>query len=461
MSLVQPIQEVTILLFVERITVRPTNCSWIVLPAACLIVVAVGIALLAATSLVSTTTDEEQRDSSGGGGDESGVQSRPGGGSVYARITTTRSTKAPTTTSTGVTKPYEVMSPTTEPVPTRPPVILPTEATTNATPSATTEPPTTGPTTTTQVPLKPGSLLCTIAQGFTRSTYEFPPDGLCAIIIFDSLYRRQASLRPPYQEDFEYFLDTAQRYDQSEFGIGIYQNVTLNATAVEDLVSDSSTKTHLEELWNDYRIYHYAHINENMHFPGYHSAYVVNAANGLQGNAFAYLGSDSDIWPARIQRVIGVGMGGRWYTPCTVGGTAGNRQANYSIGSKCGYTCKKYKVKKEDQITNIASVCKRTAYNSSFHVDATFESLIALNDNDELLYIYDTPSNFRSKLCKAKKLSTNVTNIMAAVDIQYEDYEGTCGYGAYPRLYMLKKLSLFFSLSYKSPSKEAECMAIT
>ncbi|KAL1475506.1 hypothetical protein MTO96_037242 [Rhipicephalus appendiculatus] len=143
-------------------------------------------------------------------------------------VASTTSTPAGPTTTTTTThnKPTvpEVSSPslpvTVLTMPTPPAVTMtpPAVASTTSTPAG---PPTT--TTTTQVPLTPGSLLCTIGQGFDKSTYTFPPDGLCTIIIFDSLYRKGASLAPPYPQDFEYFLETAKKAQQTEFGIGIHQ----------------------------------------------------------------------------------------------------------------------------------------------------------------------------------------------------------------------------------------------
>nr|XP_050041041.2 uncharacterized protein LOC126537970 [Dermacentor andersoni] len=78
-------------------------------------------------------------------------------------------------------------------------------------------------TTTTQAPLPDGSLLCTLRAGFRRSTYKFPPDGLCTIITFDSLYKEDYTLAPPYKEDFQYFIETSAQAQISEFGIGIEQ----------------------------------------------------------------------------------------------------------------------------------------------------------------------------------------------------------------------------------------------
>ncbi|KAL1478043.1 hypothetical protein MTO96_035273, partial [Rhipicephalus appendiculatus] len=136
--------------------------------------------------------------------------------------------------------------------------------------------------TTTKVPLQPGSLLCTIGQGFDKTTYTFPPDGLCTIITFDSLYREGASLAPPYAKDFEYFLETAKKAKESEFGIAIHNSIIANATALTQFVSDPSTKKYLDKLWDDYRVYHYALVRHLHAYKGYHSVYVATVAKALE-----------------------------------------------------------------------------------------------------------------------------------------------------------------------------------
>ncbi|KAL3224113.1 hypothetical protein MRX96_026697 [Rhipicephalus microplus] len=132
---------------------------------------------------------------------------------------------------------------------------------------------------------------------------------------------------------------------------------------------------------------------------------------------FTYLPAYSDKWPLNTQRAVAVGLHGIWYTPCTAGPIVNNRPANYSLGNICGSSCQKYKITRKNQITSII------------------------------------------KICQAKKSATNVTNLMAAVDIQFEDYNNTCGHGRYPRLYMLRQLSAFLSHGYTSPDKEAECLS--
>ncbi|KAL1467714.1 hypothetical protein MTO96_041986 [Rhipicephalus appendiculatus] len=138
-----------------------------------------------------------------------------------------------------------------------------------------------------------------------------------------------------------------------------------------------------------------------------------------------------------------------------------NRPANYSLGHRCGFACQKHKITAENQITSIAKACMQPTYNASFYLDTTFESLVAFDVKEGVIFTYDSASNLRSKICRAKKSATNVTNLMAAVDIQFEDYNNTCGHGSYPRLYALRQLSAFLSYRYTSPDKEADCLSTT
>ncbi|KAL3224114.1 hypothetical protein MRX96_026697 [Rhipicephalus microplus] len=174
---------------------------------------------------------------------------------------------------------------------------------------------------------------------------------------------------------------------------------------------------------------------------------------------FTYLPAYSDKWPLNTQRAVAVGLHGIWYTPCTAGPIVNNRPANYSLGNICGSSCQKYKITRKNQITSIIKACMQQAYNSSFYVDSTYNTLVAFDVKEELIFTYDGTTNLRSKICQAKKSATNVTNLMAAVDIQFEDYNNTCGHGRYPRLYMLRQLSAFLSHGYTSPDKEAECLS--
>lgn len=132
-------------------------------------------------------------------------------------------------------------------------------------------------------PLPPGSLLCTLSSGFNKSTYAFPPDGLCAIITFNSLVTvEDGTLTPPYNDDFTYFLETAKSHQTTEYGIGIDHKVCRNFSAMEALAAHNSTKPELEALW-DQRIYHYGQVNTPLRFNrGDADTFVEHSARGLQ-----------------------------------------------------------------------------------------------------------------------------------------------------------------------------------
>ncbi|KAL3208576.1 hypothetical protein MRX96_038983 [Rhipicephalus microplus] len=63
-----------------------------------------------------------------------------------------------------------------------------------------------------------GSLLCTVRAGISKDTFLFPPDGLCGIITFDSLYD---SVQNVYNGGLEYFLEIARQHRTTEYAMGI------------------------------------------------------------------------------------------------------------------------------------------------------------------------------------------------------------------------------------------------
>ncbi|XP_070390834.1 uncharacterized protein [Dermacentor albipictus] len=400
-------------------------------------------------------------------------------------------------------------------------------------PSTTTvvpKPPTAGQTTrpgpTTQAPLPKGSLLCTLGAGFKKSKYTFPPDGLCTIITFHSVYKGDDTLAPPYKEDFQYFLDTSKQAKYSQFGIGIAQETCTDRAAMTKLTSNVSTKMHLDELWDRYRIYHYGQMitkimNDKRHYklrPSYtilhnwllyrgHAQFIgealrhvpvdifvvnvhhdepdINSVNcrmvpptiltadvledvrrdmfyGIRmGTSISLLAATQQPWPSNMMYAMSLGMAGRWYAPCDRGSLTRRGPAGFALGKKCGGACNQEKLLPEDQITDIARACSRPAFNNSFYQDRTFNALVTYDDPAGLVFTYDSPRNLRTKLCKAKKNATSLQYTFVAADIQLEDAHGICGYGPFPRLYMLKKLAAFFAYNYTSAGKETQCRAVT
>ncbi|XP_075543908.1 uncharacterized protein LOC142578403 [Dermacentor variabilis] len=451
----------------------------------------------------------------------------------------------------------------------KPPTPMRAPSTTTVVPKPPAAGQTTTPAPTTQAPLPEGSLLCTLRAGFKRSTYTFPPDGLCTIITFDSVYRNGSTLAPPYREDFQYFLDTSMQAKHSEFGIGIEQETCSHQATMTKLTSNVSTKMYLDELWDRYRIYHYGQVSGSISFkrlvasiavrlaatglqmiarimndkkdvklrPSYtilHN-WLLNAGNALyvgkalsevpvdifvlvvhhdkpdinfatcrmvpptiltsdvledltqdafygirMGSSISHLAANHHHWPSNMMYAVALGMAGRWYTPCDKGSTSSRGPTGYLLGNKCGGACNQDKLLGEHQITEISrylqripgrwsqheshplreKACVRPGYNNSFYEDRAFQALVTYDVRIELVFTYDSPRNLRTKLCKAKTNATNVKYTFAAADIQLEDGNGTCGYGPFPRLYMLKKLAAFFAYNYTSAGREGQCRAV-
>ncbi|KAH6936864.1 hypothetical protein HPB50_023806 [Hyalomma asiaticum] len=136
-----------------------------------------------------------------------------------------------------------------------------------------------------QKPLPPGSLLCTVGEGFDIDSYASPPDGLCTITVFDSLYTPEGSkLTPPYNEDFELFLDAARGSEKTEYAIGFDANsTTRNDTAMELLVRNITTTNFLDYFWERNRVFHYAQVNAPLRSTAMNAATSVEyAARSLQ-----------------------------------------------------------------------------------------------------------------------------------------------------------------------------------
>ncbi|XP_070392264.1 uncharacterized protein [Dermacentor albipictus] len=213
-----------------------------------------------------------------------------------------RAPQSPTTTTSSTATPT---SPTTTPTMTTPTTkapqthALPTLGSTSprTTPSPTTTTsstatptsPTTSPTTTTPTTKAPrksllvGRLLCTLRFGFSRRTFAFPADGVCAITTFNSLFVAGGNtLSPPYHPDFEYFVEHAAQQRETEYGIGIDHDFCRDDMRMTALVANQTTKTYLNELWSN-RVYHYGQVNTPAIIEKRRTLeYVTQSAKGLQ-----------------------------------------------------------------------------------------------------------------------------------------------------------------------------------
>ncbi|XP_075742698.1 uncharacterized protein LOC142796293 [Rhipicephalus microplus] len=180
----------------------------------------------------------------------------------------TSSETVPSSSTTPATTPTTKPTTKTTSKPTTKPAAMSTIIGTIKTTTKWTREPTTKPTSATtikpipQEPLPPDSLLCTLREGITRSSMQFPPDGLCTITTFYDLIK-DADVAPilRYKEDLGYFLETAWRHRKTEYGVGITYGLCQNHTSVSALVNSPTTKRLLDTLWI-YRVYHFGQVHQ-------------------------------------------------------------------------------------------------------------------------------------------------------------------------------------------------------
>ncbi|XP_075741116.1 uncharacterized protein LOC142789623 [Rhipicephalus microplus] len=128
-----------------------------------------------------------------------------------------------------------------------------------------------------------GSLLCTLGVIRFSGTYVYPADGLCNLITFDSLFVTGGiTLSPPYNDEFDTFLEMARRHRITQYAIGIDHNFCRNENLMSDLIANTATRTTLDDMWSQ-RIHHYAQVNTPvMEAMGNPYEYVSQSARGLQ-----------------------------------------------------------------------------------------------------------------------------------------------------------------------------------
>ncbi|XP_075742671.1 uncharacterized protein LOC119169862 isoform X2 [Rhipicephalus microplus] len=159
-----------------------------------------------------------------------------------------------------------------------------TTATTTTSPTTTSTTPT--KTTTTKAPRKlvlDGVLLCTVRASVFVRTLSYPTDGVCDVIMFNSLFVPGGNtLIPPYSKFFMQFLDAASNNSKTEYGVGIDHYFCRNETFMSSLVAEQTTKTSLDEMWS-HRVHHYGQVNSPPILTRFDTfEYVKQSAKGLQ-----------------------------------------------------------------------------------------------------------------------------------------------------------------------------------
>ncbi|XP_070390861.1 uncharacterized protein [Dermacentor albipictus] len=246
---------------------------WFALTALCLFVVFLLVLMFFAISNTihdneSTGTDQRNIMGDGGAGAPPPIY-------VIVPVGPSSAGKNSSTMSAALTKEATTSSLTASPEETETSATMTSPPTVSLTSSPATTP-------TPQRPLPPGSLLCTLREGFTRSTMQFPPDGLCTIITFFNLIKAPVNtLNPTYNDDFTYFLETARSHQDTEYGIGIDYEFCRDHSRVESFVQEPRAKALFDSLWEQ-RVYHYGQVHQLIRGQDLQPEVTGNLAQGLQ-----------------------------------------------------------------------------------------------------------------------------------------------------------------------------------
>ncbi|KAL3251883.1 hypothetical protein MRX96_055017 [Rhipicephalus microplus] len=296
-----------------------------------------------------------------------------------------------------------------------------------------------------------GVLLCTLRASLSIRPYVYPDDGVCAIIMFNSLFIPEGStLAPPYKSDFAHFMDAASHHSKTEYGFGIDHR----AYPVDLFVAIGYT------AYSDYGkkdcrivppILHSTQLLEPALLDNAYPVRLVRVISALKN-----LKKD---WSNTTALAVSLGMGGRWYVPAFPDRDT-DVPGNYSLGHRCK-TASRGDAPPRDQISSIAEGCEDPRYNKTFSFESTFESLFAYDKSDHMLFTYDSAFSYQLKLCDTKKNVTDLHYNIVADDIQFDDIDDFCGYGKYSRLLMLKKLAAFLEKNYTTPDQGTTCKLVT
>ncbi|KAL1424317.1 hypothetical protein MTO96_020309 [Rhipicephalus appendiculatus] len=161
---------------------------------------------------------------------------------------------------------------------------------------------------------------------------------------------------------------------------------------------------------------------------------------------------------------VSLGMGGRWYTPMypaklpniprtlLIRSTVHDEHARSWSGrapnmehcrSMCAAFCN---LVFEDVYIfdlDLFRACKLSNYKSKFAYDDTFQAEFAYGESEKMLFTYDDTGSLRFKLYETPGIPADLHYILAADNVQYEDFVNVCGRGPYSRLRLLKTLARF------------------
>ncbi|XP_075741111.1 uncharacterized protein LOC142789514 [Rhipicephalus microplus] len=364
-------------------------------------------------------------------------------------------------------------------------------------------------TTSTEVPRKlvlAGVLLCTLRASLSIRPYVYPDDGVCAIIMFNSLFIPEGStLAPPYKSDFAHFMDAASHHSKTEYGFGIDHRFCRNETLISSLVAERATKTSLDEMWS-HRVYHYGQVNTPPILTGFDTfQYVTQSAKGLQMISqlmknkadlehhssysvlhypLIYDSMATDIAKALMAYPVDlfVAIG---YTAYSDYGKKDCRIVPPILHStqllEPALLDNAYPVRLVRVISALKNLKKDWSNTTALAVSLGMGGrwyVPAFPDRDT-----DVPGNYSlghrcktasrgdapprdqissiAELCDTKKNVTDLHYNIVADDIQFDDIDDFCGYGKYSRLLMLKKLAAFLEKNYTTPDQGTTCKLVT
>ncbi|XP_049269057.1 uncharacterized protein LOC119381395 isoform X2 [Rhipicephalus sanguineus] len=262
---------------------------------------------------------------------------------------------------------------------------------------------------------------------------QFPPDGLCTITTFCNFIKGPV-VEPirSYNEDFDYFLETAKGHQNTEYGIGIDYDFCQNHSSVSTLVNSPTTKILLDAFWSNH-VYHFGQVHQLIRDQGLQPEVTGTLAKCLQ--MISALMNDKKQSAHRPSYTI-------LHFPLLEPQWSGRIARQLSI----------YPV---DIFVAVAHHPEPDYMYTDCHmVPPTIASRNVLRHVPKNAY----PVRL---LCETKENMTQLRYTFAAVNIQFEDAKGYCGYGEFPRLRALKVLARFFAFEYTSPDNATACFKAT
>ncbi|KAH8037023.1 hypothetical protein HPB51_008349 [Rhipicephalus microplus] len=294
------------------------------------------------------------------------------------------------------------------------------------------------PTKTPKVVGKP--LLCTVRDRLFLAE-QFPPDGMCDYIFFDSLYKDgNRNLLPnetTYSKSLNVFLNDHRDYRHTTLGLGFAFN-------------ELQFTPDLFVLFGHYRYGDNFRTNCAIVPPTIHPD-DTPPGKLLEDYSFN-LGTP--VWSLRklydegtdIIGLVSVTMKGRWAEPQLTN--------NVDFFEPC---VPDFNTPSFGGMTDVCPGGGRLA--TQFNYSTEHRAVITYIAFLRRTFVYDDEKAFAEKLCRAKSLGQNVPFGIAVYDIDFEDYDNKCtkqnSNGAFSRLKVLRNLVDYFNMNSTSFNENA------